>query len=299
MPSIPRISSFVTLLVAVTAGHAGLAAVPATRAPDPWAAVPAWPTACHSSQDKFQDLVNTARESVQAERKRQDEINKRIKAESGPGSSEDPMAQARRMQEYLMKDPQHAAEQFRAMGVGDPAATQQSALAAHEHYQELQAGDKKYIAEYEAAKKAVLGPARKRMQALGERAGAALVQTEAGDFWPEWAYKEAGVIMQEAEKTYVPFCAKWFGTGGKMPAYLQQRRNYLVNERIPALDKQDPTVSIQQMMGHNAEGYRSLAPYDAVDDYLVLAYELFGLRTALVATCVSLTNCDDQLGLMK
>lgn len=296
MPRFPRIRQFTTLLIAATASSATLAAAPAARASDPWAAVPAWPTACYSSQDKFPDQVNTARATVASERSRQDETNKSV---APSGAPEDPMAMAQRMQEAMMKDPQHAMAQMQAMGAADPAATQQRAMDSHQKYQTVKAADKNFMAQYQAARKAMLEPASTRMHALAKRANLQLVHTEAGDFWPEWAYKEAGGIMQEADRAYVPFCAQWFGTGGKVTAYLKQRKDYLVKERIPDILRDDPTVSAQQLMGHNAEGYRPIATFDVVDDYLVLANGLFELRTATASSCSSYMKCDDQFGLMN
>lgn len=300
MTGFPRYFSGAALAMsALLVTGAAQAAANASQGHDPWTAVPAWPTACYSSQDKFNDQVNAARQTVQAERSQQEEINNRISAQTGPGGSEDPMEQARRMQEAMMKDPQHAMEQMQAMGAADPAATQQRALAVKTRYEEVKAGDKRFIAEYHAAKKAMLEPARSRAQALRKRADSQLVHTAEGDMWPEWAYQEERGIVQDANTAYGTFCATWFGTGGKVPAYLQQRKSFLVNERIPALDKIDATVTAQQMLGHSTEGYRSVAPYDAVDDYLVLAYDLFGLRNADPARCGQKQICEDQLDPMR
>lgn len=289
-----------TLLAAALISHAALAAAPATRASDPWAKVPAWPTACYASQDRFSDSVASARQAIEAERSRQDEINRRITSQAGSEAAKDPMAQAQRMQQYLMKDPQHAMAQIQAMGAANPAATMQQTTQANARYEQAKAGDKTFMAQYQAARKAMLGPARTRMQALGKRAAKSLVHTEAGDFWPEWAFKEAAPIMQEANNAYVPFCAQWFGAGGKVPAYLQQRKTFLVTDRIPALQHaiDEPAVTGQQMLGHSTDGYRSIAPHDAVHDYLGLASELFGMRASNSASCSTYTNCSDEFGLL-
>jgi hypothetical protein len=105
-------------------------------------------------------------------------------------------------------------------------------------------------------------------------------------------------IMHDANSTYMAFCAKWFGSGGKVPAYLKQRKDFFVSERIPSLVKMDATVTSQEMVGHSTEGYRSIAAYDAADDYLALAYDLFGLRASSASECPSFTKCADELGLM-
>jgi hypothetical protein len=209
------------------------------------------------------------------------------------------MEQARRMQEAMMKDPQHAKAQFQAMGAADPAATQQRALEVKTRYEEVQAGDKRFMAEYQAAKKAMLQPARARMQALLKRAAPSWMGSATDGVFPEWVYQEARGIVQDANTAYVTFCATWFGTGGKVPAYLQKRKNFYVNERIPALDKLDATVASQQMLGHSTEGYRSTAPYIAVEDYLELAHELFGLRNSEPYKCGAQQTCEEQLDPMR
>lgn len=302
MPAISRFRPFTLMLVAAIASQAALAAAaaaPAARAYDPWAAVPAWPAACYSSQDKFSDQVFAARESVGAESKRQDEINKNITAQSGPGGAEDPMELARRVQEAMMKDPQHAAEQFQSMGAADPAATQQRAMAAHTRYEEVKAGDKRFTADYQAARKAMLEPARTRMRALDKKVAPFVVRTAEGSQYPEWADKEAVAIMPGANQAYVAFCAQWFGAGGKVPAYLRQRKDFLVREHIPAMVKaiDDPAVSGQQLVGHSTQGYHSVAPHHAVEDFLVLSYDLFGLRNERAFTCKLYTDCRGELGL--
>lgn len=296
MAGFPRYFSGAALAMsAMLVTGAAQAAANASQGHDPWTAVPAWPTACYSSQDHFNDQVNAARQTVQAELSRQEEVNKRIAAQSGPGGAEDPMEQARRMQEAMMKDPQHAMEQMQAMGAADPAATQQRALAVKTRYEEVQAGDKRFIAEYKAAKKAMLEPARARMRALLKRAAPYWVGSATDGTYPKWVYQESVGIVQDANRAYVPFCATWFGTGGRVPVYLQQRKNFFVNERIPALDKLDATLATQQMLGHNTEGYRSTAPYTAVEDYLQLAYDLFGLRSSSAIECQLSQTCEVQL----
>jgi hypothetical protein len=77
----------------------------------------------------------------------------------------------------------------------------------------VKASDKNFTAEYQAAKKVMLAPARARMQARSKKAAPQLVHTEAGDVWPEWVYKEADPIMHDANS------ASWESDGTAEPSF--------------------------------------------------------------------------------
>src|SRR5262249_31825544 len=71
---------------------------------DPWSRVPAVPTAYYS-EDDFLEKVDRARAALDGDIARQKEINNALKAKL---EAMDPMEKARRMQEFMMKNPQEA-----------------------------------------------------------------------------------------------------------------------------------------------------------------------------------------------
>ena len=73
--------------------------------PGPFAKVPPLPTACYLANETFPDKLAAARETVLADRTRQQEINDKIEKDY---QSLDPMEMTQRMQQWMMENPQEA-----------------------------------------------------------------------------------------------------------------------------------------------------------------------------------------------
>ena len=65
-----------------------------------------------------------------------------------------------------------------------------------------------------------------------------------------------------------------------MHAQLQRYQNYLVNEQIPQHKKYLDEAQLEnyRMTNIPADDYRTTADYEAVEDYLDMAYKLFNQR---------------------
>jgi hypothetical protein len=289
MSTFARNRRFVTLLVAAAASFAALAAAPASHAYDPWSAVPAFPTALYSSQDQFKTTVETALATVNAETEKQRDINGKLSAQGNKQAEQmaeqDPYAMAQKMQEQMMQNPQAM------QAMMHPEAIQEQAAHANASDQEMKVADEKIVKDYEAALKAAMEPYRARFRALSKKAAPYVTKGEGGDEWPAWASKEGDAIMADAHRGYEVLAAKWFAPGGQVPTFLQRRRTYLVNEAIPYREQHFDAPSA----GLYGPSFRSLAPYEAVQNYLKLAEKLYDMRTAGTRSCMTSSACSDAL----
>jgi hypothetical protein len=300
MTGFPGYLSGAALMIGtMLAAGAAEAAANATRGYDPWTAVPAFPTALYSSQDQFTAKAEAALTTVSKETERQREINSQVTEhghqQMSAQAASDPMELARQIQERMAQDPQAMA------AMTNPAGVQQQLAHGTARDQEMEAADAKFIAQYQAALKAALEPSRARFRALAKKVAPEVTAAEGGDVWPAWGYKEANVILGEADKAYEALAMKWFAAGGQVPTYLQRRRDYLVNERIPYREQHfdAPSIALYGKSDNPAGTFRSLAPFEAVQDYLKLAEKLYGLRTVGSKSFVSAVNGDDPLGIMN
>ena len=90
-------------------------------AADPWSRVPAFPTSCYSNDD-FGDKLTKALDAITVDLARQTKINEDIKAKF---DAMDMSEKARRMQAFMMKDPQQAMKYMQAMKSASGAVVQE------------------------------------------------------------------------------------------------------------------------------------------------------------------------------
>src|SRR5688572_9976240 len=112
-----------TLGIATTVASQGAVAVsPGTPAqatqPDHWRLVPALPTSCFDG-DGFSEKIDAARTAMDAEMEKQRKINETAKAQF---DAMDMMEKSRRMQAFMMKDPQAAMKMMQAEQAAGTAA---------------------------------------------------------------------------------------------------------------------------------------------------------------------------------
>jgi len=82
------------------------------------------------------------------------------------------------------------------------------------------------------------------------------------------------------DQAYQATCPAWFGAGGQVQAHLKRYQDFLIQKRIPAGEERDrKKVEIYENMYKTpATNYKSVATYDAVEDYIELAQELYQWR---------------------
>lgn len=77
--------------------------------------MPALPTACYSSQDKWWEQSSAAFDAVQQAHNEQNDINAAISQNATDTFGADPFAMAARMQQEMMNDPQNARKKMEQM----------------------------------------------------------------------------------------------------------------------------------------------------------------------------------------
>jgi hypothetical protein len=275
--------------VLLTAGAAGLVCVHALAATppaasDPWARVPALPTACYSTQDQWSDSNYAAIESVQEMRSAQEEKNTALDQQVSSAMSENPMAMAQAMQQAMLDDPANAQAMMEKMvQTGQQAQTE--VPAQQEKEKQLEAESKDLLKRYEAALDKSMGPALAHWNSVQKRMG-----WETGSefpfgpdpSWPEWAWKEWSAIQKERDAGYVATCAQWWSANGAFAAYMKRYKDYLVRERIPYEKKlgDEGKLYNYKMMNVPADDFRTTTDMEAAIDYMKMASTVYGNRMA-------------------
>lgn len=296
------------ILTAILAGLAcaqALAAEPAkptakpppkpAAAAGPWAKVPALPTACYGSQDKYAEQNDAAFTAVQNAHYAQDEINSAIRQKSI--DNDDPMAMAARLQQKMMEDPANAKKYMEQMMTSNQQA-QEETPAQLEKEQQIEAESDALMKQYRAALTRARAAGDTRLRALEKRlkvppGSASAMWVRMGDPGdPAWAHPERQAILKEWDRAYAATCPQWWGATGAVHAYLKRYKDFLVLERIPHekefMDK--PRLNAYEMHGIDAKGWRTTTDYEAVEDYLKMAAKLFNQRE-IDPWCRALEHC--------
>lgn len=267
-----------TRVIAALLGAAGwtlAASAVAETPPDPWQQIVPLPTACYSSQDQFDAQSSEAIGVLSAENERLTEGNQQVQQSI---QEVDPMELARRMQENMMKDPEHAAQYMQSVqATGNAMQTELPEEIAKD--QQFQADEKALLTRYKAALDKANTPANARWVALKKKLGVPLEYPSIGEYAPPWAWQEFRAIQHAWDSSYVATCPAWWGTAGEAHAFLKRYKDYLISEKIPRQERNDAQGAAgMQMMGTDSTGHQSTAKVEAVEDYVKLAQRLFGNR---------------------
>jgi len=227
---------------------------------DPWTLVPALPTGCYSEQDEFSAQVDQAIETLQNETDRQNEINTEVK-----NREEDPMETARRMQEFMMNNPEEAMKMMQAVQATGTEEGQAAMLATLEKNAQQDKALDDLVARYDAAYGAALDPIYEKRHSLSFK------ETETQADRDEWA-----ALTRKANAEYEKLCGEWWKSGGRFHAWLASYREYTVEDRIPA-DEERERIAMAPLAaaGRSMEAYRSTVAMEAVLDYMQRARRIF------------------------
>ena len=261
------------------------AARPAVAAPaGPWAKVPALPTACYSSQDTWMDKNNAALDAVQKDHYRQNDANAVVEKRLNDAMRANPMAMAQAMQQAMMSDPQNAQKYMeRMVQQGEQAQTEIPAQGQKE--QALDAESKALMKQYRAALNKAYAAGDARWTALKKKGGYAPDANGPGETGvADWIWAEWDLVVRDWKNGYQANCAQWWSATGPIHAYMKRYRDFLVNERIPAEKKlgDEPRLDQFRLLSVPATGWRTTTDYEAAEDYLRRASELFAERKATV-----------------
>jgi len=267
------------LLAAALATLVYASAPGAQPATGPWAKVPAFPTTCFLKEDPVYAKLEPALASVDADRSKQSAINEGIAEKQ---KNTDPMELMARMQQKMMDDPANAKKYIEQMqSLGQQANTESAPMYAKEDHMKAEADafNKRFAAAIEVAN----GQGNARWAALKKKYGlpadhpASQGVGESGV--PDWVWVEWHAINQEWDRAYKATCPAFFGAGGQATVFLKRYKDYLNQERIPYHEKFDQAnVANYEMFSTPAASYRSLATFDAVHDYIVMAQKVFAFR---------------------
>ncbi len=262
-------------------------AKPAAAAPaSPWAKVPALPTACYSSQDKWSEQNTAAFNAVQQDHYKQNDINDAIRQNSVDNT--DLMAVAARLQQKMMEDPASAQKYMEQMMAQNQKA-QAEAPFQTEREQQIEAESAAVMKQYEAALEKAYGTGNARLDALLKKYKPSLPGAfnlwlrygESGE--PAWVEPERRAILKQWDAAYAATCPQWFGTGGQFHAYMKRYKDFLVVERIP-FEKQGDKARLEQYetYGTPTTGWRTVTDYEAAEDYMNMARTLFDQRETAI-----------------
>jgi len=247
----------------VLASSVALATAPA--APDPWLKVPKPPTACYTSQDKYNEEVYAAIDAMNQEIGRVKEVNDQVKAQL---DALDPMEKQTRMQNFLMQNPQEAAKVMQAaadQGAGVGAAINRTS----ENEQKLQTELSEIQSRYDAARKAVIGPLYAELKALGI--------SELGT--PEQTIDAGVAVLKRINAGYEKLCPEWWGVAGPFNEWLKRYKDHLIQDDIPSDETVETAKAVQfGMFGIPADDFRSTAAMETVIRYMNQAVKVFEHR---------------------
>ncbi len=243
----------------------------AANAPaDPWARVPAAPTACYETQDTYMEKAHAVYYALEAEIQRISDENSNTRQEESENQETDPFKMAQAMTQAMLSDPSKAQQMMQA---ASPEAVQQE-LATMNQYateretmrQELDPLHKRY----EAATAKALAPMDAKFDALIKK-----VESQGGSFddgegfsVPQWAMAEWATILEERNLVYTStICPQWFGPTGQYTAWLKRYKDHYVQKELPAQKAyEERSAKVSAFSGRSQEA--STDVLEAVKDYV-------------------------------
>ena len=240
------------------------AAQPASS--DPWARVPAFPTACYSEKDGFFDAVGKAREALDADLLKQQKLNSTLDESL---KQLDPATTQARMQNFLMKNPQESLkymQENQALGVAVQDAVPKNAARQQQLDDEYATLKSKYDSELAA----VLAPIEAKIKALNINDG------EGGN--PPGVVEQWKALVGKENEAYEKLCPEWWSATGRFPTWLAAYKTFQQDE-IPLWERSDAIKKKNyEIMGIPAASFQSTLGMEAVRTYMGKASDVFGLR---------------------
>jgi hypothetical protein len=266
------------LLAAVLATGLCAPLVYAQPAANPFAKVPALPTACYTKGETLYPKLEAAKAAVTADMERQDAINDKIAEDF---NSIDPMEKAAKMQQWMMSNPQEAMKYMQGVQAAGTAESQAEVAEDAKTAAKFDAEQKSLLTRYEAALIKAYAPADARFDVLAKKVvaeqGCGFGDGECGV--PPWAQAEYEVIQREKDAAYVATCPQWWGATGQITAYMKRYKDWLTQKHVPYLESLEVHVTNQYaIMNTPAASYRSIEPYKAANKYIDAASVFYQAR---------------------
>jgi len=235
----------------------------AETAADPWAQVPALPTACYTESDPFDAQWNAASEALEREAKRLEEANKAIEEQLG---NMDIMEQQQRMMAFMMEHPEDAQRYMESLQQLGQAAQSQSPEMA-ERYMQLDARLKDLQAQYDAALSQAMDPLEARRNQLHSS------DEECNEAW----LAQVAAVSKEENQAYDQLCVSWW-KAGPFHAWFAEFKQYQI-EWGAQQDEHSETAKLNyEAMGIATDAFRPTYSLRAPIEYLRLAPQVFSNR---------------------
>jgi hypothetical protein len=241
---------------------------------DPWTKVPAAPTSWFGDLDFSRRLGDLAAE-LQDLQRQQEEINTSIKMEY---QKLGPMEIVKRMNEFMMKNPQEATKMMQAQQAAgsqlDPMAIDAAKRERNAEFEQLHSA---YKADMEAAAKPYQAK-REEIRKTGT------VSVLAGADWGFKTKADETAYNEQIDKENADISARsaaWFGPSGKFTAWLASYRSTVIDPWARGEEAADAAAVGQfAMLETPRGGYRSVAQIRAAQDYLQEMRRVYDVRIA-------------------
>lgn len=243
-------------------------------ATDPWKRVPATPTTCYADND-FATKLNATLQQTVTDLIAQEEANLKAKERF---DAMDMNEKARRMQEYMMKNPQEAAKMLQAtsdVGTANYETAAEITKASERLHNALLEHKKAFDAAVDRAVKPVLAKQEALIKAKTKAWGeaAALYFPVAAD------HAQYVALIAEENAEYEKACGPYFGAKGKLHAWLESFKREVSDKAIAAEEATNAAIATQmQIVGMPLDS--STGKLRAVREYLRRLEEVTGYRRA-------------------
>ena len=247
-------------LVATVALTFGLTASAVAQAVDPWKKVPSIPTSCFSDNAYDRSVIDAGQAMI-ADKDQQDALNRKLREQF---DAMDMTEKARRMQDWMMKNPQAASAMLEAASSGNAVQTAEEVNAESERLdKELETLKKNFDVAVDRAVQPVDARINALIQSRARQLSVDAVFTTDAD------YAAYVALIDERNAAYAKACAPFFGPGGSIARWLEEFRSKVSSKSI-ALEESGDAAMKQQLaiMGSSTGGYQSTSRHDVVREYL-------------------------------
>jgi hypothetical protein len=239
---------------------------------DPWSRVPAAPASCFSDDD-YTETLDKARLAVVADIEKQEEVNRKAREQF---EKMDGMEKSRRMQAFMMKNPQEA---MKVMQANQAAGTdiRSSVLDAAEEAKRLDPEFDRLTKDFADAVETAIRPIQAKIKHfIDTRTNPA----EGGYTRTTPADRAAlNALIDEQNASYEKVCARYLGANGSLVAWLKEYKEKVTIPTRAATETNDAAIVMQmKMMDAEGSGYRSTGTLEAVRDHLRSMERVYRLR---------------------
>jgi hypothetical protein len=235
-----------------------------TAAIDPWKKVPAAPTTCFRD-DAFDARLNATSQELLADNNRQVALNERLTARF---NSMEPMERMRRMQDFMMKNPQAAAKMIEASAnLGSDASTSTADITAATERLDKELASHKTA--FDAALDQALKPLLAKQEALVKAKTTLMGEAKVPAFTTDAAYAEYVAVIGEQNAASEKVCAAFYGPKGTFNSWLDRYRADVLDKKVAFAARSDAALLQQVAIIETPDSrYLSTGPFDAAREYV-------------------------------